>query len=208
MSNRWATAAMTRLRTHLRRLAPALLALMLPASAQPRLEITTAHDSAAENATRTQLIRLLGAYDVSHWIFTTSVLVDETAIPHSHPVLTLHTRHARQDLQLLSTFVHEEIHWYLEAKRAETRLAVDDLERLYPSVPAGGREGAGNTASTYLHLVVNYLELQAMKRIVGPVKARAVFDFWAADHYTWIYRTVLADEARIGDIVAARGLDL
>lgn len=41
------------------------------------------------------------------------------AIPYSHPVLTLHTRHLKDDLALLSTFVHEEYHWYETAHPQE-----------------------------------------------------------------------------------------
>jgi hypothetical protein len=39
------------------------------------------------------LERLLKQYDLSKWIFTRKVIIDQGEIPHSHPVLTLHTRH-------------------------------------------------------------------------------------------------------------------
>jgi hypothetical protein len=135
------------------------------------------------------------------------VVIDERAIP-SHPVLTLHTRHVENDQQLLSTFVHEEIHWHLVAKAEQTQSAISDLMKMYPSVPSGGREGARDTASTYLHLIVNYLEFQAMKELVGDRQAEDVFEFWSTDHYTWIYRTVLSDETKIGEVVARHGLSI
>src|SRR5215470_9502151 len=82
------------------------------------LEITLKHGTAAEAQTREQLQRLLATYDLSPWIYTKSIVIDERAIPFSHPVLTLHTRHAKEDELLLSTFVHEQFHWFL-AERPE-----------------------------------------------------------------------------------------
>ena len=42
-------------------------------------------------------IRLLRTYDLSPWFFTNVIVIDEKAVPHSHPVLTLYTRHGRDD---------------------------------------------------------------------------------------------------------------
>ena len=77
-------------------------------NAQPLdVEIERAHDTASEQATADQLRRLLSQFDLTPWLFTRRILVDERAIPHSHPVLTVHTRHLREDNLLLSTFVHD-----------------------------------------------------------------------------------------------------
>jgi len=48
--------------------------------------------------------RILASYDLSRYTFTYQVIIDEKAIPHSHPVLTLHTRHLGSDEQFLSKF--------------------------------------------------------------------------------------------------------
>src|SRR4051812_30597332 len=79
--------------------------------AREKIDISLAHGSKAEQQTKEQLQRLLGAYDLSKWIFTKSIIIDEQSIPHSHPTLTLHTRHLKDDELLLSTFVHEQLHW-------------------------------------------------------------------------------------------------
>ena len=193
-----------------RRLGFALLVTVLSGAGagQRNFSITTAHDSERENRTRAQLTRLLGAYDLDDWIFTTSVVIDERAIPHSHPVLTLHTRHIEDDLHLLSTFLHEQIHWHLVAKSDQTQSAISELMKMFPSAPTGGTEGAGNTDSTYLHLIVNYLEFQAMKDLVGNRRAKEVFDYWTTDHYTWIYQTVLSDQQEIGAVVTKHALGI
>jgi hypothetical protein len=57
--------------------------------ASPHVSISLKHGDAKERATQSQLERLLAQYDLTPWIFTTSVLIDEDAIPHSHPILTL-----------------------------------------------------------------------------------------------------------------------
>jgi hypothetical protein len=45
------------------------------------------------------------------------MVIKERAIPHSHPVLTLNTRNLDSDDQLLSAFLHEQLHWYLDAHK-------------------------------------------------------------------------------------------
>jgi hypothetical protein len=186
----------------------ALAAYMTVGFAQAQVSIVTAKDTEREQRTKAQLERLLEEHDVGRWIFTTDVVIDETSIPHSHPVLTLHTRHLDEDLHLLSTFVHEQIHWHLSAEWARTQLAIDDLRGAYPTVPVGGREGGRDAESTYLHLLVNSLEYDAMRQLIGEVKATEVMEFWTTDHYTWIYRTVLSDGRRLGEVIRKFGLGI
>jgi hypothetical protein len=88
--------------------------------ANPHLSISLKHGDAKERATERQLDRLLSQYDLSQWIFTTSVVIDEDAIPHSHPILTLHARHLKDDDLLLSTFVHEQAHWFFDQPRTRS----------------------------------------------------------------------------------------
>ena len=60
--------------------------------------------------------------------------------------------------------------------------------------------------STYLHLVVCYLEQQADLRVLGELKTKQVMAFWATDHYTWVYETVIGRSREIGQIVRDRKL--
>jgi len=182
------------------------LAMSQAAFGQANLEITLKQGTPDEARTRDQLRRLLTTYDVSPWIYTTSIVIDERAIPFSHPVLTLHTRHAKDDELLLSSFVHEQFHWFLADRREPTDLAIADLRKLFPTVPAGGTAGARDEYSTYLHLLVCYLEQQADLRVLGELKTKQVMDFWATDHYTWIYQTVIGRSREIGQIMRERKL--
>ncbi|HXI31888.1 MAG TPA: hypothetical protein VNG89_25800 [Vicinamibacterales bacterium] len=187
----------------------ALAAACAAASAHAQngsLEITLKHGSKGEAQTRDQLQRLLKSYDVSRWIYTRSIIIDEQAIPYSHPVLTLSARHVQDDELLLSTFVHEQFHWPLVQKGKETEEAIKELHGLFPTVPTAGPEGANGERSTYLHLIVCYLEWRADQQLLGELKARQVMDFWATDHYRWVYRTVLERPGEIATIVTRHGL--
>jgi hypothetical protein len=180
-----------------------LIALFLSNAsyAQNNIDIALKQGSKEEEQTKVQLQRLLKTYDLAKWTFTKAILIDEKSIPHSHPILTLSTRHLRDDELLLSTFVHEQSHWFLTQNHKNTETAKKELRVLFPSVPVSFPEGATDKESTYLHLIVIYLEYRADRELLGELKARQIMDFWATDHYTWIYKTVLERSREIGNIV-------
>ena len=165
------------------------------------------HGTDAERQTKEQLERIVSSYDLSRYTFTHAVVIDEKSIPHSHPVLTLHTRHLDSDDLLLSTYVHEQLHWYLDTQRVQTEAAENELRKLYPKVPVGYPEGAQDEESTYLHLIDCFLEMKADRTLMGAERAKKVMDFWAGDHYTWIYKTVIRDEPSISDVIRNHHLE-
>jgi hypothetical protein len=171
------------------------------------IAISLAHGSEAERATREQLQRLLGTYDLQPWQFTDRVVIDQQAIPHSHPVLTLHTRHLDDDVLLLSTYLHEQLQWFITAQ-ADDRVepAIAALEERYPCVPIGFPKGAETVLSSYFHHIICYLEYLGLRQVVGEEEARRVMDCWQRDHYTEIYQTVMQDTDAIGSIVRCHGL--
>lgn len=173
---------------------------------QTAINITLKRNTTAEAATRDQLQRLLKTYELSPWFYTKSVVVDEQAVPFSHPVLTLHTRHSKDDELLLSTFVHEQLHWFFSERREQTEQAIADLRKAFPDAPAGGTAGARDQYSTYLHLLVCYLERQGVSQVLGELKAKQVIEFWATDHYTWVYRQVLDRGSDIAPVLKTREL--
>lgn len=172
------------------------------------ISIRLARDDEPSRQTRDQLLRLLDEYDLSSRIFTREIVVDSGGwvTPHSHPVLTLSTRHLRDDELLLATFVHEQLHWHVAARGEALARARADLAKLFPEVPVGYPEGAQDQRSTYLHLVVCYLEYHALIGLLGELRARWVIEFWTHDHYTWVYRTLLERGRDIGRIVEEQGL--
>ena len=171
-----------------------------------QLRIKLAHGSEAEARTRDLLLSLVAQHDLSHWPVTGDIVIDERAIPHSHPRLTLHTRHAGQPDRLLSTYLHEQIHWLVLKTPRSLDAVIAELRARYPAIPIQHPDGAGDERGTYLHLAVNYLELVAASEYLGRDAALEVFAFWVADHYRAIYATVVRDECAIGAIVRRHGL--
>lgn len=184
----------------LTRLLPVCLGLLLCpglAPAQGKVEISLKNQSKSEEQTRERLQKLLGQYDLSKWLFTRKVMVEDGVIPHSHPILTMNTREDGD--VLLATFVHEQIHWFLDDHDAQTEQAKTELRAIYPKVPVGPPNGARNEESSYLHLIVTWLEYEAMRELVGPARARTVFE--AKRYYRWIYQTVLSDGPKIKAVI-------
>jgi len=157
--------------------------------------------NAPERQTLEQLKRVLNAYDVTRWTQTTIVRIESFVIPHSHPVLTLNTRYLDRDDLLLATFLHEEIHWFLEKHQDAVLSAVTALRQIYPVTPTAPPEGARTEISTYLHLIVNSLEYLALRELLGDKAATGVIRHLATHHYQWIYARVLADIERLKGVL-------
>lgn len=187
-------------------LAGVLLSLFLLQASDP-VEIKLKNHSEAERRGQAQLERLLEKYDLTKWTFTGTVVIDEKSrIPHSHPVLTLNTGALDDDLGQLSNYVHEQLHWFFDERQKETRKATEDLQEDYPEIPKGPPEGARDERSTYLHLLVCYLEYDALKQLVGPEQARMHIERLAGHHYKWVYRTTLKDGDKLRAILERHSL--
>ena len=73
-------------------------ALILCASiwlGQPAIKIDLAHGTERERQTKTLLEQVLASYDLSKYTFTRHVVIEERAINHAFPVLTLNVRFAQ-----------------------------------------------------------------------------------------------------------------
>ena len=140
--------------------------------APEELEISLGHGTTAEVETRDQLQRLLKKYDLSDWLWTRKIAIEDGSIPHSHPVLTLHTRHLKDDLLLLSTFVHEEYQRFETAHSDDTYAAIAEFKTKFPGLPAGGLEGAQDeesSLSSYHRLLRRVAENESLGRAgAGP----------------------------------------
>jgi hypothetical protein len=195
------------------RWSPVLLALAFTVGATPTLGAQTpgvvielSHNTPGEQSEAERLRRLLGRFDVTPWLFTRRILIDEKAIPHSHPVLTVGYGDHGDDNLLLSNFVHEQLHWWLVAHEQQTNAAIADLRERFPHVPVGAPDGATDEHSSYLHLLVIYLEYQADKALLGDKPAADVMTFWTGDHYRVLYKTILDSEDVVGRVIARHDL--
>ncbi len=160
-----------------------------------------------ERRTQTELEGLFTAHDLTPWCFTIDVLIDEaTRLPHSHPVLTLNT--GNRGRRLLAVYVHEQLHWFChERTDVVDALINDELEQRYPQVPVGYPDGCRSTFSTYLHLIVCWQEIDALRRLVTPADADRFGRHMAeSGYYRWVYDTVMDDFDVLADLYEPRGL--
>lgn len=147
-------------------------------------------------------------HDLARFEYTRVVRIQPAGPTHSHPVLTLGTRFADTEDMLLSTYLHEQMHWYLWRLGGPDHDPIapffDELVRRYPRAPTSLPEGARNYEQTYLHIVVCWLEIAAASELIGHDRAAAVATSpWG---YRWIYRTVLRDWDTLGTLLTAHGL--
>ncbi|MCA3382389.1 MAG: hypothetical protein ING08_19365 [Roseomonas sp.] len=78
------------------------------------------------------------------------------------------------------------------------------LEQRYPEPPIGRGEGADTLASTHLHLIVNWLEIEALSNLIGAEAARA--HVVQLHYYRWIYANVLRDWEALKRLYASHQL--
>jgi hypothetical protein len=148
---------------------------------------------------RDRLAKMRRRFDLAQFEYTRRVRISPTEIPHSHPILTLNTR-PQSDDALLCTYLHEQMHWYLWRLGGPSSDPVapfyDELKRRYPTAPTHIPDGANDEYSTYLHLVINWLEIEAASCLLGREQAISVA--LATPVYRWIYRQVIKDWDELG----------
>ncbi|NVK33001.1 MAG: hypothetical protein HWE23_00895 [Rhodobacteraceae bacterium] len=175
-----------------------------PAADEP-IVITTHNNTQEENIVKQRLETLLEKYDLEKYIYTKTIKIQTGIIPHSHPVLTLNTD-IRNETDLLATFLHEQMHWYSLSKQYDSDALAAEIFKRYPKVPSALPEGAGDEQSTYLHLVVCYLEFHTLSQVIGREKAMEHMEFMTTQNYRWVYRTLLKDMDSLEPLMASVGL--
>lgn len=106
---------------------------------------------------------------------------------------------------LLASYLHEQLHWYALAERPRFEAILErELPTRFPEVPTERPEGAGSRHSTYLHLVMCWLELDGLRRLLGEERATGVVDVLVERGvYRWVYQ-VVRDQFDDLDVVFAR----
>lgn len=168
------------------------------------VSVLSKNNTEAELETVSLLLGLFKKYDIRDYIFTDNVVVQTGVIPHSHPVLTVNTRHNKNEHRLLLCFLHEQIHWFAEENGSRVKMAIEELRKTFPNIPKSPPEGARNEFSSYLHLIINLLELLAAKKYLGDNRAYEIIA--KMDVYPGIYKTVLTEEGKIEKILRRHSL--
>jgi hypothetical protein len=167
-----------------------------------RIDIDLDHAQREGDRVRDMLMALRRRHDLSRYQYTGIVRIVPGSDTFAQPVLTLGNRFATTEDELLSTYLHEQMHWYLwylgTPERDMLAPFMDELVRRYPDAPTAPPDGALGYDATYLHLVVNWLEITATSEYIGRERAVAVAK--AQRTYRWIYRTVLRDWDALGEL--------
>lgn len=159
----------------------------------PPLTIVEVNPDKWTAITKQNLLHLTQVYDLSPFLYTKELQIDPKAVPHSHPVLTLNTRHAENPKKILSALLHEELHWWLIQNQQNTNLAVSELRKILP----------GHPESTHLELIISYLEERAMEYYLGNKGAKEVItSLMKKDKVRpWVYYQILYNDFAIKNVV-------
>lgn len=173
------------------------------------IQVELVSGSPPERATRDTFLEVRSGLDLTRFEFTHRVRIEEGAIPHSHPVLTLGTG-SPNGVALLASYLHEQLHWFVwERENAHPEAAEGlsaELREQYPNPPVGLPEGAEDEESSYLHYVVNHLELTALGELLGEERAERYIT--RKPFYTEIYATVVRDRESLGVLLDRHGFRL
>jgi hypothetical protein len=173
-----------------------------------RIDIDLDYARREADRVRDLLRALRRRHDLSRFEYTKVVRIVPGGDTFSHPILTLGNRFAENEDLLLSTYLHEQMHWYLwylgTPENDPVAPFFDELVRRYPEAPTELPDGARNYESTYLHLVINWLEVAATAEFIGRHRAVAVAEVQRS--YRWIYRTVLRDWDALQELYERHGL--
>jgi hypothetical protein len=175
-------------------------------SVASELEITEVKPNQWTSLAKKNMLRLAIEHNLEPYLYTKKINIESRVIPHSHPVLTLNTRNAEFSQKILSTWLHEEFHWWAEMNGESIEKAILDFRSIYPVLPQAG--GGRSEYSTYLHLVVCFLEYKAVSQYLGEGRAREILQEFATvdEIYPWIYNQILNRTQEIGNVVKNRNL--
>jgi hypothetical protein len=163
--------------------------------------ITLAHNNEKEQQTRTQLLTLFDTYCLDKWFYTETLQIEEGAISHSHPVLTIgiHPNYVRPPERLLAVYIHEQMHWFLNLETISIDHAIAEFRQMFTDIPVGGTQGCRSEFSNYLHIIVNTLEYQGISELLGREAAKSQLE--KVPFYTSVYKIVLEHEQAIAEVM-------
>ena len=100
--------------------------------------------------------------------------------------------------------MHWYVTWYSHRYGAGWRAIWADLQTRFPDVPVAFPEGAHTAQSSHLHLIVNWLEIEATSQLLGEKAAKEI----AAQNfvYSGIYKIVLAHRDALSNLYREHAL--
>jgi hypothetical protein len=176
-----------------------------------QLEVDLDHAMREGERVRDMLAALRRRHDLARYEYTSIVRIVPGGETFAHPVLTLGNRFATSEDLLLSTYLHEQMHWYLwhlgTPERDMVAPFMDELVRRYPDAPIDvANGGARGYESTYEHLVVNWLELAAASEFIGRERTFALARAQRLRSYGWLYDVVVRDWDQLEKLYKRHGI--
>jgi hypothetical protein len=176
-----------------------------------QIDVDLDHARREGERVRDLLAALRRRHDLARYEYTTIVRIVPGGETFAHPVLTLGNRFATSEDLLLSTYLHEQMHWYLwylgTPERDMVAPFMDELVRRYPHAPVDvANGGARSYDSTYEHLVVNWLELAATAEFIGRDRTFALARAQRLRSYGWLYDVVVRDWDDLGTLYKRHGI--
>jgi hypothetical protein len=105
-------------------------------------------------------------------------------------------------------YVHEQVHWYAtwysHAHSPEWETLMGRLRERYPRVPVGGADGGSDEYSSYLHLIVNWCEIDVAAHF--HARDQVVARVRELPFYRWIYETVIDEWQALAGLYTDHGL--
>ncbi len=172
-----------------------------------KLTITTKNNSSTELVTKEIIETLLDKWDINQYFFTYNVMIEDKAMPHSHPVLTINSFPYNDQIMHLTDLLHEQLHWYFEEEQSSVDKAVTELKLHYPEAPVGHPLGCRDETSSYEHLLLCRLCHKLTSSIFGIDEASYILYYLQNHHYLWVYDTIDKDSEYIDSLLDRYGLN-
>lgn len=161
-------------------------------------------------AVKAALEGVLSHYDVSKYLFKREVQIITGGSSNSGDgagPIQLSPRTGTDPDSLLILFLHEESHNSSPDKEQAWQTVIQTMRRNYPNLPkTPATGGAFSEQPSYVHVPVNWLELQAAKRFLGEDRAYQLICNQAV--YAGIYKHVVENEQAIAQIMVQNGLNI
>lgn len=151
------------------------------------------------------LYHAIQIYDLTRFMYTYRVKIQDGVFNHSHPILTLNTKYARMPNKLMASFLHQQFHWWANSHPNQVRAAIKDFEKAYPKNPGLNDE---DKKHYYLHLIVSYLEFRTMGKLIGYHQTHRIQQemLKVENHYSWAYEKIYQNPTQIRTILRKHNL--
>jgi hypothetical protein len=152
---------------------------------EPSINVIEIEPDKLTALTKQNLIHLAHVYDLNPFLFNRKIYIHTKSAGHTFPELTLHTRFSESPHKLLAQLLHEEFHWWATSQPLKMTAAINELKVIYPKVP--------EPKITYAHLVICYLDYEALKFYLGEKTAKELITNMMKKNkiYPWVYSQVL-----------------